>query len=411
MTFSTVFGDVVFFKGEKRKPVEGKVSEADGKVIVESEDGTKRKYDRSSVDRIVKGKNLLDIYGDKLAIIENGDTGAMFELALWCESVGLFDKKAVLMVAILRIDPDNERVHRYLGHLFRNGRWIRPGMGDAFGENIENTLTAGDFVDHKGKRFTVRTDTSPKFAKFVSDYLDKFCDAVALHFKGELNFKKKPDETVMIIFSKYGDYTEYFRDVVDSIVPEKQFGFLRPRKDKYVPPEYSCFLDPKNKAFVTYRYKRKPNIRSLAANVRKLAGYGMYVKGLGAYGNLYKSARFLVEGFSEYISLGRLEGKNVVLGEAPDSLFTQAARSKSFTVAGLFDIDPLSYYTEDMRAHTVLSWSLVQFMLSGERRKLRKLLLKAIKKDASGGLRKAAFKAIIRKSGPFEQAWGDFFGG
>ncbi len=389
---SFVAADVVFFKGDK-KPLEGKVFEKDGKKYVRTAEGEEIEFDPAEVERIVEGKGLLDIYFEKLAATDAEDIDALFELAMWCDRVGLDDKKAVLLLEILKRDPDNIRVHEYLGHVLRNGRWTVPGE-EGFGEKIPNTLKKGEFVNREGKYFTVRTDTSPQFAEYAVEFLDRFCEAVIDHFAGELKIRMGREKPLVIVLADYDEYRQVFKDFVGEIIREERGGLLKPKVESYAPEPFTCFLDPSRYRLVAYRYKKGKNRTSLRENMRKLAGYGIYIFGLGGYRNLYKSPRFLCEGFAGHLSQSHLEGDSLVLDEPSERLRRRLFDLKEIRLKALYAVDPLSYYKKDMSGHSALSFAFVRFMLEGDAR-LRKKFIKLVKKDASGGLRPDFFRRVI----------------
>lgn len=397
-------GDVVFFTTDK-KPVEGKAERVGDKVVVEKADGSKEEFPASDVEQIVKGKSLNDIYFDKLGQIKVEDLDSLFDLAMWCEKVGLNDKKAVLLLTILEKDPENIRVHTYLGHVYRNGRWVNPALGEEFGDDIPDTLRADSFVDQTGKYFIVRTNTSPEFAKFISDYLDRFCEQLASHFAGELGLKPPKARPVMLILADFAQYSEHFRLCADKVLPRKTTSFLTPKDEDWQPAQHTCFLDPSQFHCVTYKYKKNPKVTSLRENVQKLAGYGLYIFCLGGFSGIYKSPRFCIEGFATYISHCSIVGNKIEAGDVPDSFRSRMSKLSDFTTSGLFAIDPLSYYNSDMSNHSLLSYSFTQFMLHGEKESRRADYFKLIKADSTNSLKVDAFKKTIRNFDKFEKEW------
>lgn len=410
-------GDVVFFK-DNTKPIEGKVTEKGDKIVVEKADGTTVEFERGEISHIEKGKGLLDMYIEKLAKISAEDLTALFDLAMWCDKVGLTEKRAVLLLEILKRDPDNLDVHTFLGHVYRGGRWVNPTFGEEFGDNIADTLSVGSFIDKAGKYFTVRTDTSPDFAAYVVKHLDLFCEKLEDSLRGELSFKPLNGKPVMLILANYEEYKSVVTGIIDKLLPRDQ----RPGQpgqpgqpnqpdstnehERYVPPPHTCFLDPTGFMLITYRYPKKPNITPLRENVQKLAGYGMYIFGAGGFAGPYKSPRFLIEGFASVVGLAEIVNTKLELAYLPKKLAATRSELTNLTAEYLFKIDPLAYYTDDKTVHSYTSTWFTYFMLSNSA--YRDKYFKLIKLDATSSLRIDAFNKTIGKPEQFPKDWTKF---
>jgi len=254
----------------------------------------------------------------------------------------------------------------------------------------------------------VRTDTSQEFGEFVSHYLDRFTDMVTEHFKGEITFRDPKVKPVMIILSEYKGYTETFRLFADKVLPRKHDGLLAPKTEDYVPPEFTCFLDPSEFNLVTYRYKKQSKTCGMRENVQKLVGYGLYIYSIGGYPSIYKSPRFFIEGFSEYVSRFSISNNRIEPLVPTDADFKLMGGIEEFSASALFNIDPLIYYKEIMSKHVLLSYAFTQFILHGKAEEYRSDYFKLVKLDTTGGLKIEAFKKTIHKYDKFEKEWSEY---
>ena len=69
-------------------------------------------------------------YLARRAALKDGDAAGLCELAAWCEKQGLKAEARDLASRALKADPAPEvavQAHRMLGHVLRDGRWVKPG--------------------------------------------------------------------------------------------------------------------------------------------------------------------------------------------------------------------------------------------------------------------------------------------
>ncbi len=239
------WADVVFFVDESISPIEGTATEADGKLTVKLADGRELQFESREIREVVKGRMKRDLFDEKFAAVDWSKLDEVFKLGEWCDWMGLTDERALILVEILRRDPDNEAVHKALGHVLRNGRWVSAALPESFGEEFKNDRKPGDLVEVKGKNFVVVTDTSEGFGKFVADYLDTFADAVEKRFKGKLTVRIRGDKPRLYIYCDKAQYLAHWTKTQDAVLPRGLLPIETPRdRDKYIPNEYSCFIVP-----------------------------------------------------------------------------------------------------------------------------------------------------------------------
>jgi hypothetical protein len=407
---SIAAGDVVFFVDDNIRPLEGTVTEAEGKLTVKLEDGTELLFESRDVREIVKGKTKRDLYLEKLAAADWSKLESIFELSKWCTWLGLPDEAALLQIEILRRDPDNEAVHKALGHVLRNGRWVSAALPESFGEEFKNDRKPGDLIEVKGRNFVVVTDTSEKFGKFVADYLDTFADAVEKRFKGRLSFKTRSDKPRLIIYSDHAQYQAHWTKVQDAVLPRGLLPIETPReRDKYNPDQFSCFYSPNTFELVVWRYDDKAGRVPLRRNVQLLAGYGLYSKGLGGYRSMFKNPRFIMEGFGQALADCTVENGDLIFALPPADLISGLKSGREqFDHSSLFKIDPLAYFEKDTASHRALSWAFARFYFETSDRALSAAYVSLVKKDVAGAVRIDDYRALVKNYAEVDRQIGKF---
>jgi len=106
--------------------MEGRVTEKDGKVIIETANGT-IVLASERVERIEKKDSVLDEYDKRSAGIDpnaEGAAGKFAALGNWCAANGLHNQALLAWRRTLEIEPDNNAARTGLGFVKFDGRWM-----------------------------------------------------------------------------------------------------------------------------------------------------------------------------------------------------------------------------------------------------------------------------------------------
>ena len=114
---------VVLKTGEQ---ITGKVIlDTDDKVMIQTDAGL-RTFPRAEVELVETEKELLDAYKEKLAALGEKDADGHFLLGLWCRKRGLESRAKDRFEKAIAIDPEHSGARKELGHVMRDGEWVRP---------------------------------------------------------------------------------------------------------------------------------------------------------------------------------------------------------------------------------------------------------------------------------------------
>lgn len=115
--------DVVYLKDGGK--LEGKITDQ-GDAIVVRMGSIKMTVEKDRILRIEEKKAPRDEYKEKLAALPADDADACYELGIWCLDRKLPTQARDCFTRALAIDPDHEEARRRLGHVLREGRWVKP---------------------------------------------------------------------------------------------------------------------------------------------------------------------------------------------------------------------------------------------------------------------------------------------
>ncbi|MDZ7816013.1 MAG: hypothetical protein U5N86_08440 [Planctomycetota bacterium] len=390
--------DVVFFVDGERKPVEGKVTEKDGKVFVETSDGGELEFDSADVARIVRGKGLDDLYAERLDAVDGGDLDALYMLALWCDRVGLVGRKAQLMVEILRRDPDHAGVHTYLGHVYVRGKWINPRGGEQFGDEIDNTLGKGKFTEVDGERFLVRTDTSKEFGELCSQHVEYLFTAVQDALGEAVEFRKNPEHPQLIILQDYEEYFEKYREAA-ALCPDADFA-----QDGPPVPRRSCFLHPRKGYLVTYRFEGKRGEVPFRAILQKMTGLAIYYHYMGP-SKPDRPNRGFAEGFGCLIQNSYVRPDGALSFSYVPQQWKEVLRGSAVNPELVFSSGHKGLFGPRWRDIALQSYALHRYMMYAAGGTYGADYVRAVKADLNVGLSFDKIMPSDKKMGQLLEAW------
>jgi len=123
-------------------PAQGEViklrdgSELEGKIVERTKTAIRLKLD--DVEISIEGDQIVSIDGkeykvdvnamleERLSSVKPGDADGLYEVAVWCNSKGLTEKRDELVKKTLEINPQHPGANRMVGNVFRNGKWWTP---------------------------------------------------------------------------------------------------------------------------------------------------------------------------------------------------------------------------------------------------------------------------------------------
>jgi len=103
--------------------IEGKVTEADGKVLIELAYGVVS-YPSSEVAGIERMPTPAEVVEWRLAQIDRSDPDALFEVAEWAADNDLPQRAERLCREVLALKPDHPGARRRLGYVRAGGKWL-----------------------------------------------------------------------------------------------------------------------------------------------------------------------------------------------------------------------------------------------------------------------------------------------
>jgi len=117
------FADVVYLKDGGK--LEGKVSEQGDTVIVRI-GSIKTTIEKDRVLRIEKKMPPREEYRRRLDRVPAKDAAALYELGMWCLDRKLASESRDCFARVLSVDPNHQEARRRLGHVVREGKWVKP---------------------------------------------------------------------------------------------------------------------------------------------------------------------------------------------------------------------------------------------------------------------------------------------
>ncbi|MHC4716809.1 MAG: hypothetical protein ACYS5V_07565 [Planctomycetota bacterium] len=103
---------------------EGKVTEADGNVLIEMSYGTIR-FPATKVESIQRMPTAAEVLEWQLSQIDRTDPDALTQAAEWARENDLSKQADELLVDVLAIDADHARARKLLGYLRADGKWLK----------------------------------------------------------------------------------------------------------------------------------------------------------------------------------------------------------------------------------------------------------------------------------------------
>ncbi|RME04318.1 MAG: CAP domain-containing protein [Planctomycetota bacterium] len=116
-----LWADVIFLQNNGR--IEGEILEYGEEVVVIKTKWGRVKIPHDQILKIVKAKNIQEVFQKKLKKIPPDDVDALYRLALWCKENKLEKQKIECLKKIIRIQPNHSDARRELGHKFYRGKW------------------------------------------------------------------------------------------------------------------------------------------------------------------------------------------------------------------------------------------------------------------------------------------------
>jgi len=103
---------------------EGKVTEAEGKVLIEMAYGT-ISFPRPEVESIQRMPTPAELLEWQLSRIDRTDPDALFQAAAWAKDNDLPKQADELLKEVLGLNPDHVQARKLLGYLRADGKWLK----------------------------------------------------------------------------------------------------------------------------------------------------------------------------------------------------------------------------------------------------------------------------------------------
>jgi hypothetical protein len=104
----------------------------EGSVVEETADGVRFKtiggileFSRDQIDHIEYGASRIDRFNERFRKVSRDDVPALLDLARWCEEQRLVSQRRKVLRLVAKQIPDHPEVHRGLGEIWRDGKWVR----------------------------------------------------------------------------------------------------------------------------------------------------------------------------------------------------------------------------------------------------------------------------------------------
>ncbi len=148
--------------------IEGKVSEEGDTIRVQGEHGSVS-FRRDQVLSITHGPTHREEYASRLAALADTDAEGHFQLASWCEAVGLMRERDKELARTLEIDSQHEGANQILGRVKWQGKWMTAEeAADAQGlvnwggqwipreeKRLRDEMAAAASIDHQVRKRTL----------------------------------------------------------------------------------------------------------------------------------------------------------------------------------------------------------------------------------------------------------------
>jgi hypothetical protein len=118
---STARADRVFLKGGA--VIDGKVSEADGKIVVQVESGS-LSFRADEIERVERGPTQEERFEEQLAKIPPRDVAALLKLADYCRDHDQPAREREVLRKVIEADPNHAEARARLGYVHTDAGWI-----------------------------------------------------------------------------------------------------------------------------------------------------------------------------------------------------------------------------------------------------------------------------------------------
>jgi hypothetical protein len=118
---SSARADRVFLKGGA--VLDGKVTESDGKVVVQVESGS-LSFRKDEIDRIERGATQDERFEQQLAKIRPGDVAALLKLADFCRDHEMPAREREVLRKVIEADPNHAEARARLGFVRTEAGWV-----------------------------------------------------------------------------------------------------------------------------------------------------------------------------------------------------------------------------------------------------------------------------------------------
>jgi hypothetical protein len=185
--------DVVRLKNGSR--LEGKVTEAGSRLVLETIEGGYLFLSPAAVARIDRGATPREEYVSRLYTLAADDARGHFELGLWCRRNGLYREASEVFRRILAADPDHVGARNELGYRRVDDTWIR-----------------GAWTELASAHFVVHHLTTEETAREARDILEAthagftraFCPPLRYHAVFKIR---------VVLFNRRDEYLEHVQEV------------------------------------------------------------------------------------------------------------------------------------------------------------------------------------------------------
>lgn len=137
------------------RTLEGTTHEEGDEVVVTSDSGATTRVKAAEVEKVERAPTRADLYRERLEALEEGSASARFELARWCEFVGMKKEAEKHFEEVLALDPSHAGARAALGFVRDpSGAWVRKDAGKDAGKAAGKAAAA----DEKAKAAKARLE-------------------------------------------------------------------------------------------------------------------------------------------------------------------------------------------------------------------------------------------------------------
>jgi hypothetical protein len=163
---SSASADRVHLKGGA--VLDGKVSEAGDKVVVQVESGT-LSFRADEIERIDRGPSQLERFEDQLAKVRPGDVAALLKLADFCRDRELRAREREVLRKVIETEPDHAEARARLGYVRSEAGWV---TRDEQRRNEGLVQYQGQWVTRAQKLELERLEAETKTARLQRDKVE-----------------------------------------------------------------------------------------------------------------------------------------------------------------------------------------------------------------------------------------------